>query len=552
MNSPVPGFAARAQALSRALPAARAAGELWLAYQPQVCLTSGRIVGVEALLRWTSPAFGEVSPVEFVPVAENTGQIQELGAWVLATACADAARWRGRGLPPVRVGVNVSALQFGQADVVAAVRRVLAQAGLPPQALAIEVTESALLHDVDSVAGALRQLQADGIEIALDDFGTGYSSLSRLRDLPIDLVKIDRSFVHDVAAAASAASVTRSVIHLAHELHLRVLAEGVETDEQLRLLVANGCDQIQGWVFSKGIPADAFADMLAEGRALPRELTHRHTHERTLLLVDDEPNIISALKRLFRRDGYKLLTAGSGAEALALLAAQHVDVIVTDQRMPGMTGVEFLHRAKELYPDTIRMTLSGYTELQSIIDAVNQGAVYKFLTKPWEDSRLREHVAQAFSVSELAKENRRLTNQIGVTNTELAEANRRLEHLVARQQERAHVMAVAAGGARDLVDLIPLAVFGFDTSGVLAYVNRCARETFPDWAADLGSEPARTLRELRGEASAAAAEGVVVSIGGEDFAVWHGVLGGCDAAIGQVLMLQRAGSWRDGQDGPRR
>jgi EAL domain-containing protein (putative c-di-GMP-specific phosphodiesterase class I)/FixJ family two-component response regulator len=502
-----------------------------------VCLTNGRIVGAEALLRWESPQLGSVRPDHFVSAAEAGGHIVALGRWVMAQACRQAARWRQAGLPPTRVGVNVSPAQFQGDDVAAMVRQCLADAALPAEALGVEITESALMHDAGAVADALRPLQADGVEIALDDFGTGYSSLSRLRDLPIDLVKIDRSYVHDVAAAASRASITRSVIHLAHGMHLRVLAEGVETEEQLRLLLEHGCDRIQGWVFGKAMDAEAFGRLLSSGHALPQALTHRREHQRTLLLVDDEEHILSALKRLFRRDGYRVLTAGSGPQGLELLAANAVDVIVSDQRMPGMTGVEFLRRAKELRADTVRMTLSGYTDLQSIIDAVNEGSVYKFLTKPWDDARLREHVAQAFRVRELAEENRRLAHEITTANTELAEANRRLKCLADREHERFDAMTGAADAARGLVDLMPVAVFGFDPVGLLVYTNRTAFEWLPAWAASLGAEPDAGLLQALERARAAAGAAVCVEYEAQVLDARVKALSDQRSPLGEVLML---------------
>jgi CheY-like chemotaxis protein len=162
---------------------------------------------------------------------------------------------------------------------------------------------------------------------------------------------------------------------------MKVLAEGVETEGQLNLLIANGCDMIQGFFFSEPVAPAQIEQMLRDDRRLPERFLTRSQRKRTLLLVDDEQNIVSSLRRLFRRDGYDIVTANSGAEGLQRLAEVNIDVIVSDQRMPGMTGVEFLRRAKELYPDTVRMVLSGYTELQSITDAVNEGAIYKFPTK---------------------------------------------------------------------------------------------------------------------------------------------------------------------------
>lgn len=217
---------------------------------------------------------------------------------------------------------------------------------------------------------------------------------------------------------------------------------------------------------------------------------------RTLMLVDDEDSVLSALKRLFRRDGYQILAASSGPEALRVLEGNEVDVILSDQRMPGMTGVDFLRQAKVLRPGTIRMTLSGYTDLQSIIDAVNEGAVFKFLTKPWDDERLREHVAKAFRHKEMADENRRLTADLSRANASLAELNQRLESLLMRQKEQTLMMQTSVGGLRDIVDLLPVALLGIDPDGVLVFMNQAASSLLPDAVAYLGREPEGELADL--------------------------------------------------------
>ena len=228
-----------------------------------------------------------------------------------------------------------------------------------------------------------------------------------------------------------------------------------------------------------------------------------------------------------------------------MLTANAVDVIVSDQRMPGMTGVEFLRRAKEMRADTVRMTLSGYTDLQSIIDAVNEGAVYKFLTKPWDDARLREHVAQAFRARELAEENRRLTREVTSANTELAEANRRLKGLAQREHERVNAMTGAADAARGLVDLMPVAVFGFDPEGLLVYVNRAAHDKMPAWAAALGAEPGPDLLEVLEQARNSAHTAVPVDIAGIAFAATVKTLRDEHSPLGTVLMLVGRGSADD-------
>jgi CheY-like chemotaxis protein len=219
----------------------------------------------------------------------------------------------------------------------------------------------------------------------------------------------------------------------------------------------------------------------------------RRTHQRTLLLVDDEENIVSSLKRLLRRDGYHVVTANSGAQGLQRLAEHAVDVILSDQRMPGMTGVEFLRRAKELYPATVRMVLSGYTELQSITDAINEGAIYKFLTKPWDDERLRGHIAEAFSHKEMADENSRLGSAVIVANQELSAVNDRLQTLLAEQREQISRESNSLVVVREVLDLIPTAIVGVDLAGMVAFVNADAETLFGSAAMLLGRDADEVL-----------------------------------------------------------
>jgi CheY-like chemotaxis protein len=250
---------------------------------------------------------------------------------------------------------------------------------------------------------------------------------------------------------------------------------------------------MQGHYFSTSIPADAMTDVLRAGRQLPEHLLLRRTHQRTLLLVDDEENIVSSLKRLLRRDGYHVVTANCGAQGLQRLAEHAVDVIVSDQRMPGMTGVEFLRRAKELYPETVRMVLSGYTELQSITDAINEGAIYKFLTKPWDDERLRGHIAEAFSHKEMADENRRLGSAVIVANQELSAVNERLQTLLAEQREQISRESNSLVVVREVLDLIPTAIIGVDLAGMVAFVNADAEKLFGSAALLLGRDADEVL-----------------------------------------------------------
>ncbi len=446
-------------------------GEFEVYYQPKVSCLNGEIVGAEALLRWNHPIRGVVSPTEFIPVLEEINLIEAVGAWVLNESCWQLRQWTDLGLNLPVIAVNLSARQLDRGELVAMVRATLDLHGIRPERLELELTESLLMRNVEQVIKTLAELRQMGVKLAVDDFGTGYSSLSYLKQFPLDSVKVDRAFVRDITADPDDASITRAVITMAHQLKLKVVAEGVETEGQLALLVANQCDEIQGYLFSRPVPALEMARMLTERRMLAPELIRPGNRQRTILLVDDEENILSSLRRLLRRDGYQILSATSGTEGLALLAKNPVDVIVSDQRMPGMTGVEFLRRVKTIHPTIVRIVLSGYTELQSITDAINEGAVYKFLTKPWDDELLRSNIEEAFRHKELADENRQLSHQLKIANTELAERNRQLQELLKTKQQRIVRDETMLGVVQEVLHQVPIPIVGFDNEGMIVFAN---------------------------------------------------------------------------------
>ena len=244
--------------------------ELQLAYQAQVDLVSGRIIGLEALLRWASESLGNVPPSRFIPLAEECGLIIPIGDWVLREACRQARQWQDAGLAPVPVGVNLSALQFRRSDIVAGVAAALDESGLAGHWLELELTESLLMESGPDVILTLGKLKALGVRLSIDDFGTGYSSLAYLKRFPVDRLKIDQSFVRDLAQDPDDAVIIRTIIQLGHNLRLEVIAEGTETLEQMDFLRREGCTAAQGYLFSRPVPAEAIPALLQRGLALTR------------------------------------------------------------------------------------------------------------------------------------------------------------------------------------------------------------------------------------------------------------------------------------------
>jgi len=374
-------------------------------YQPMISGQDWQILGFEALVRWQSPELGLLAPDRFIGVAEELGLIVEIGSFVIETACEQTRQWLDTGLSNFVISVNVSASQLHRPDFVEEIRAALQRWKIPPGYIEVELTESATTENVESVASAMRALKALGVRIALDDFGTGYSSLNYLRHFPADKLKIDQSFVRDITSDASSAGICRTIISLGHQLGMNVLAEGVENAAQVGYLLRNECDHFQGYYFSRPVAASKATDLLRH-RYITQDTVLQRPKEQTLLLVDDEENILRALTRALRRDGYRILTATGAREGFELLAENDVQVIISDQRMPETSGTEFLSQVKQMYPQTLRMVLSGYTDLTAVTDAINRGAIYKFLTKPWNDDELRTQIRDAFRIAQRQERSR--------------------------------------------------------------------------------------------------------------------------------------------------
>jgi EAL domain-containing protein (putative c-di-GMP-specific phosphodiesterase class I) len=255
---------ARSLQLENALRRAQERGELSLHYQPQVLLQDGRIIGAEALLRWQHPELGMLSPAEFIPIAESSGQILQIGEWVLRTAVQQLKAWIDGGMAPMVIAVNLSAVQFRHASLPELVTRILDEAKLPPQYLELELTEGVTMDDPLAAIAVMDDLHERGIRMSIDDFGTGYSSLSYLKQFKVYKLKIDQSFVRDISEDPEDKAIVSAIINMASSLGMQTIAEGVETSSQLAFLRLQGCNEVQGYYFSKPLPAEQFEVFVRE------------------------------------------------------------------------------------------------------------------------------------------------------------------------------------------------------------------------------------------------------------------------------------------------
>ncbi|WP_024872585.1 EAL domain-containing protein [Tolumonas lignilytica] len=395
--------------LERELKQALQNKEFFLEYQPQLTMKSGGVNSVEALIRWRSSR-GVMQPKDFISFAEECDLIIPISTWVLNEACRQGACWIEEGFN-VTIAVNLSASHFQNDMLVEQVSSALQSSGFPAKMLELEVTESCIMLEVSKSINTLNELKALGVSLSVDDFGTGYSSLSYLKLFPLDKLKIDQSFVHDLSVSNSDAVIVRAIIALGHAMGLSIVAEGVETQEQYALLRSWQCDAMQGFLFSPPTTASALPaiaqKITAQSQEHPTSPTVKET-KHVLLLVDDEPSILNALRRTLRSGDYQIITANGAEEAMDALARYDVGVIVSDNRMPGVSGIELLRQVKERYPQIIRIMLSGYADFTSLSAAINAGEIFRFLSKPWEDDQIKSAVRDGF----VKFDDQRLLNKI--------------------------------------------------------------------------------------------------------------------------------------------
>ena len=372
--------------------------EFSLCYQPQADLETGRIIGVEALLRWTNPEMGVIQPDEFIPIAEETGLIVPIGKWVLQTACRQAVAWQAIGLESLRMGVNVSVRQFMQEDFVSVIDSLLKETGLNPQLLELELTESLLMGGSEQVINTMQALKRMQVGLSIDDFGTGYSSLSYLRRFPISTVKIDRSFVQGISTDEDAAVLVRSIISMAREMRLSVIAEGVETREQLSYLAHHGCHEIQGYFLGKPTSGEECVDVFSKFINLHQHFDAGAYVQRTILLVGSGLEINIQLRECLSGKEYRILMAETETEALELLDKGPVGAIICEQG-PGQTTSDFMRQVRKCHPDTARILLSTYAQLEDALDVMfNEGVADKLLLKPLGREQTCRMLSEAFQL----------------------------------------------------------------------------------------------------------------------------------------------------------
>jgi diguanylate cyclase (GGDEF)-like protein/PAS domain S-box-containing protein len=363
-------------------------GELVVYYQPQVDITTNQVVGVEALVRWRHPDRGLLPPSEFVPVAEETGLIVPLGVWVLTEACRQVCEWQPSDpwRHPIGLCVNLSARQLMAPDLHDVVAAALSSSGLEPSLLCLEITESVLLEDAVASARAMHRLKALGVDVGVDDFGTGFSSLTYLKRFPVDILKIDRSFVEGLGTSREDRAIVAGVVDLAHAFGLTAIAEGVETIDQLAELRAIGCEQGQGYLWSQPLSAADAERWIATHSVSPGPLRPRQlalvssgTRPCRVLLVDDDRSVRALLRSLLESDGFQVVgEADDGRQAIALARHLEPDLVLLDLAMPGMGGLEALPLIQAVCPGAKVAVLSGLDAADVADSAASQGATAFF------------------------------------------------------------------------------------------------------------------------------------------------------------------------------
>jgi len=491
-----------------------------LVYQPIVQLDNAQIVGFEALIRWFHPVRGSIAPSEFIPLAEASGMVVPISDWVIERALTQLVAFDRISHAPMRMFINISAIQLQQPGFVASLGQQILRHGIKAGRVELEITERTVTDCSPATLKILHAVRELGVSVAIDDFGTGYSNLHSLTLLQVDTLKIDMSFTQAVTHSSAAASVSRLIAELGRTLNLAVVVEGIETEGQLNHFRALACPYGQGYLFSKPLAADAACELLRSGKPLFDAAPQGSAPQ--LLLLDDEESVLVSLRHLFRHDGYRVHATLSPEQAFEILATHPVGVVVSDRRMPRMNGIDFLRQVKGLYPNTVRMVLSAGNDMHAVQDAVNEGAVWKYLSKPWDDEPLREQIRLGFLKHDALRE--------------AANTRARLESEVARRGERLAIEVLALESARDTLSMLPIAVLGIDLSHMIVMSNLEADRIFGGGASLMGEFlssmfPASVEQALDSPAP------LDLVLAGQPFRLHARVLGQGSTACGHLLSL---------------
>jgi len=506
--------------------------EFVLYYQPKVSCGNGRMTGAEALLRWHHPRRGIVSPDEFIPLLEETGLIIAVGRWVLNAACVQAAAWRQAGLELPSISVNLSARQLQSETLCRDIAEALVSSGLPAACLDLEITESMLMQNADSATRVLADLKAMGVTLSLDDFGTGYSSLAYLKRFPLDAVKVDRSFVQDITADVDDASITRAVITMAHHLKLKVVAEGVETEGQLALLIAHQCDVIQGYFFSRPLPPEAMETLLRERRHLPSHLLRSATRKPLALFVGVQ-GLVPTMEQL-ERDGYRIGVVADGKGARQWLADNLTDVLVCGAPREDFNALGVLALARELQPTCERILLAEETHWQQVAATSVDGRADRLVRLPVPDEVLHQIVEEALVRRRLADDFGRLTEEMAVSQRELMRVEQECRRLTEENHQLLRRDQQGYAVLQEIMSVLPWPVVAVDHDGLVVMVNPAAAGVLSDGELCIGSSLAERLPQ-----AADLQDGDCLSLAQGRFRIWWREINVDQQVYGRLMLLQR-------------
>lgn len=488
--------------------------EFVLYYQPKVSCVDGRMTGAEALIRWQHPRRGLVPPDQFIALLEETGLIVQVGRWVLKEACRQALAWQREGLNIPSISVNLSARQLQSDTLLDDIAATLAETGLKPACLDLEITESMLMQNADSAIRTLSALKQMGVTISLDDFGTGYSSLAYLKRFPLDTIKVDRSFVQDITADSDDASITRAVITMAHHLKLKVVAEGVETSAQLALLISHQCDIIQGYFFSRPLPAASMHELLVKDKHLPARLLRSGTRKPMALFVgvtgfDDE--IASLI-----HDGHRICQVADIDAARQWFAGNLADLLVCCAPRRGFDAGAIIRLAAETQPQCERIVVADNREWarKEVVDLSSSGCVDRVIHLPIDPATFRRIIAESLGRRHISDEYNRLSHAVDIAERELVRAEAERRRLAAENQLLLAQENTGYQVLREVIAELPWPVLGIDNDGCLALINDAAFDCF----AGLPLAPGMRLENIL-PALSVAPDGAAITLGKRQFVV---------------------------------